>query len=205
MRADARVKIGWCASNVEKRKAELQTGCPHPLEVLTTFAGSREDEAALHRDFADLRVQGEWFQYEEPLVSFVARKVKAVRDTKRKAPGAGFIQCAAAVGLGAEDPNPFHFGLAKEFGASISIKPLPLDRTDVERLHASGASCIAPINAQAIPPENRDVLLVVHVHDDKTQQIAVRLEPKAIDLLIEILGGVADAARLDAPTVAAGA
>jgi len=62
MRADVRIKIGWCAGNVEKRKAELQTGCPHPLEVLATFAGSREEEAALHRDFADLRVQGEWFQ-----------------------------------------------------------------------------------------------------------------------------------------------
>jgi len=62
MRADVRIKIGWSAGNVEKRKAELQTGCPHPLEVLATFAGSREEEAALQCDFADLRVQGEWFQ-----------------------------------------------------------------------------------------------------------------------------------------------
>jgi hypothetical protein len=128
-----------------------------------------------------------------------------VRDTKRKAPIAGFIQCAAAVGLGAEDPNPFHFGLATEFGASISIKPLPLDRSDVEHLHAMGASGIDSVDAQVIPPENRDVLLVVHVHDYKTQQIAVRLEPKEIDLLVEILGGVADATRRDAASVSSDA
>jgi hypothetical protein len=33
IRADARVEIGWCAGS-DKRKAELQTWCPHPLEVL---------------------------------------------------------------------------------------------------------------------------------------------------------------------------
>ncbi len=49
MRADVRIKIGWSAGNVEKRKAELQTGCPHPLEVLATFAGSREEEGRCRR------------------------------------------------------------------------------------------------------------------------------------------------------------
>jgi hypothetical protein len=31
MRADDRAKIGWCGGDVQKRKTELQTGCPHPL------------------------------------------------------------------------------------------------------------------------------------------------------------------------------
>jgi hypothetical protein len=192
MRADTRAKIGWCAGDVHKRKAELQTGCPYPLEVLLTFAGTPEDEGTLHREFADLRVQGEWFRYEGRLVAFVARKLKPMRDTNRKAPHGAFIECVAAVGPGAEDPNPFHLRLPEEHPASLSVRPVPWDRSDAERLHKTGASGLAPVDADVVPPSGRDVLLVVRVHDEQTGQIAIRLEPREIDALVEALGGRTD-------------
>jgi hypothetical protein len=97
MRAGDRVKIGWCAGDVQKRRAELQTGCPDLLEIIVTFPGTRADEATLHADFAALRGVGEWFRYEEPLVRFVKLKTRPDRTTNRRAPSSAFIECAVAV------------------------------------------------------------------------------------------------------------
>lgn len=54
------LKIGW-ARHPESRLAELQTGAPFLLRVVTTFPGQREDETALHRLFFSARIHGEWF------------------------------------------------------------------------------------------------------------------------------------------------
>lgn len=54
------VKIGYAASPAQ-RLAELQTGNHLDLRVLASFPGTLEDEAALHRRFAILRIRGEWF------------------------------------------------------------------------------------------------------------------------------------------------
>jgi hypothetical protein len=75
-------------------------------------------------------------------MEFVARKSKHVRDTKRQAPDAGLLECVAAVGVGSEDPNPFHRHLPKEHRAFLSIRPIPWDRSDADRLHTSGDSGI---------------------------------------------------------------
>jgi len=61
-----RVKIGTTA-NLKGRLHSL----PHD-EVLATEPGSYPIERARHAAFADLRVTGEWFRYEEPLVSHIA-------------------------------------------------------------------------------------------------------------------------------------
>lgn len=61
-----RVKIGY-TTNLRQRLHNL----PHD-EVLATEIGTMADERARHRMFADLRVTGEWFRYEEPLISHIA-------------------------------------------------------------------------------------------------------------------------------------
>lgn len=61
-----RVKIGY-TTNLRQRLHNL----PHD-EVLATEPGTLQDERARHVAFADLRVTGEWFRYEEPLVSHIA-------------------------------------------------------------------------------------------------------------------------------------
>lgn len=55
------VKIGWAKHSPAARMATLQTGCPHHMFVRAFFAGSQEDERRMHRTFADLRANGEWF------------------------------------------------------------------------------------------------------------------------------------------------
>ena len=66
LRFGDRVKIGY-TTNLPARLRTL----PHD-EVLATEPGSIQDERARHAAFADLRVTGEWFRFEEPLVSHIA-------------------------------------------------------------------------------------------------------------------------------------
>lgn len=54
------VKIGW-SRNPFFRVATLSTGSAEPLALANWIEGSRSDEAFLHKQFATLRVRGEWF------------------------------------------------------------------------------------------------------------------------------------------------
>ncbi|MCC9312352.1 GIY-YIG nuclease family protein [Kitasatospora sp. RB6PN24] len=58
--ASGPVKIG-CTTDLQRRLATLQCGSPIKLQLLATFAGGRELEAALHRLLATHRLEGEWF------------------------------------------------------------------------------------------------------------------------------------------------
>lgn len=56
------VKIGY-ASNVERRMRHLQAGCPYKLTVVRVVDGDRIAEAAYHQEFADDRIDREWFRW----------------------------------------------------------------------------------------------------------------------------------------------
>jgi hypothetical protein len=68
------IKIGW-AANPEKRKRELQTGAPGPLNILHTIPGGVRQERALHELLKEARLHGEWFS---------AKPVLALLEEKRK-------------------------------------------------------------------------------------------------------------------------
>lgn len=59
-------KIG-VASDVQSRLAQLSTGNPFELEVLSVygFANAEPIERALHQRFTDARRRGEWFELSE--------------------------------------------------------------------------------------------------------------------------------------------
>ena len=60
---DGPVKIGRTAGNrLWARIAELQTGQHEHLRLLMIGAGGAAVESALHREFADRRLRGEWFE-----------------------------------------------------------------------------------------------------------------------------------------------
>jgi hypothetical protein len=61
------LKIGK-AKDVQRRIAELQTGCPYPLELVGSLKCNSERHAlgleqAAHRLFKRSRSRGEWFEY----------------------------------------------------------------------------------------------------------------------------------------------
>jgi hypothetical protein len=74
MRLGNRVKIGW-SSNLAVRVATIQ-----PEEVMATEDGGQKLEARRHKEFADLRVSGEWFRLEEPLIAHIEALQRRAED-----------------------------------------------------------------------------------------------------------------------------
>lgn len=66
MRAGPFVKIGF-ATDIRRRVAELQTGCPFELDLLCLIHGQPADELRLHSRFDHLRERKEWFRLEDDL------------------------------------------------------------------------------------------------------------------------------------------
>jgi hypothetical protein len=65
------VKIGFTKHHPKRRLAELQTGSPSPLKLLSFFAGTMTEEQKLHQSFAALGIHREWFRFEGKLRDFV--------------------------------------------------------------------------------------------------------------------------------------
>lgn len=74
LRGGDHVKIGH-SRDVEKRRAELQTGNPYQLELLAQVPGSPVDERALHKRFAAERVAGEWFRITPELEQVIQERL----------------------------------------------------------------------------------------------------------------------------------
>jgi hypothetical protein len=69
------VKIGYTSgTSAEKRVSEIQPGSPTLLQLVAVLPGHQNGEAALHAEFADLRLHHEWFRLEGDLRALV-RKV----------------------------------------------------------------------------------------------------------------------------------
>jgi hypothetical protein len=74
-RISDRCKIGY-STNLPNRMASLGVE-----ELMATEAGGPRKERERHCQFADLRVHGEWFRYEGPLVEHVQRLANGWRST----------------------------------------------------------------------------------------------------------------------------
>ena len=64
------IKIG-AAVDVPSRLKGLQTSSAYPLSLLATISGGLEREHSLHRQFAHLRVRGEWFHPAPELMTLI--------------------------------------------------------------------------------------------------------------------------------------
>jgi hypothetical protein len=67
----ARVKLGY-SIEPEKRLRELQTGSPYELALLSKWRARPATERRLHREFAEYRVKGEWFELPRQLIERLA-------------------------------------------------------------------------------------------------------------------------------------
>jgi hypothetical protein len=72
------VKIGM-SGDISKRLRVLRTMSPLPLELLGVIPGGRNEEAALHREWAAQRLHGEWFQATPELLGRIAGLTTAAR------------------------------------------------------------------------------------------------------------------------------
>ena len=65
------IKIGF-ATDLTKRIASLQTGCPDDLRLLAVVDGGREVERRMHNRVAGDRIRGEWFRPTAEVLALVA-------------------------------------------------------------------------------------------------------------------------------------
>jgi len=66
------VKIG-IAANVGIRRAQMQTGSPHPVSVLVETPGGADLERDLHEVFRHSRMEGEWFRLSGAVSKFIVQ------------------------------------------------------------------------------------------------------------------------------------
>jgi T5orf172 domain len=66
------IKIGCTSRPLRKRLEALNTCSLDRVRLLAWMDGGREDEAALHQQFAACRHRGEWFRPAPALVRFIA-------------------------------------------------------------------------------------------------------------------------------------
>lgn len=69
MSSGSLVKIGY-STQPRSRYLSLRTGCPD-LKTEMLMPGTREDERAFHRRFAEFREIGEWFRPEGALLEYM--------------------------------------------------------------------------------------------------------------------------------------
>lgn len=64
------VKIGY-SGDLSRRVLAISNGLGCAVRVLRQLPGGPRTEKWLHRKFADLRVRGEWFRFDEAMMSVV--------------------------------------------------------------------------------------------------------------------------------------
>lgn len=67
------IKIGFTTS-LQRRMVQLNTGAPSGVKLLHLEPGTLQTEKLLHRHFADLRVNGEWFKKSPVLLAHIERR-----------------------------------------------------------------------------------------------------------------------------------
>lgn len=65
------IKIGFSSTGAIDRLLVLQGANPRPLTLVATMPGTKALETELHARFHSLRVRGEWFRAEAPLLDFI--------------------------------------------------------------------------------------------------------------------------------------
>lgn len=64
------IKIGWAINPMQRLKT-LQTGSSDILNLIGYFPGRRQDEVRLHHRFMRYRQQGEWFENNDELLTYI--------------------------------------------------------------------------------------------------------------------------------------
>ncbi len=74
---DGPIKIGITRHDPRKRMVKIQSDCPWPVRLLGTIKGDVEQEATIHRQLGQFKIQGEWFHPVEQVVAAVQSAIKS--------------------------------------------------------------------------------------------------------------------------------
>ena len=66
-----RIKIGY-SDNPDKRIKQLLTGSALALEMRAVMPGSQATEKELHQRFSHLRIENEWFEFNDEIRQYIA-------------------------------------------------------------------------------------------------------------------------------------
>jgi len=128
---DTPIKIG-VSVDPDERLNGIQTGHPERLSVLARIPGTQQTEAELHRKFAHLRMQGEWFKPDPALRDFIISATTAAREDIGNALGEGITHRQAEVASLITD------GLTnKEIAARLGISERTVEREVTATLSAA--------------------------------------------------------------------
>ena len=75
LKANDKIKIGY-ADDPSKRIPSIQTSSPFELEVLLIIDGNYDKERELYKKFQKHRTQGEWFDLEGPIQTFIKENLE---------------------------------------------------------------------------------------------------------------------------------
>lgn len=130
-------KIGFTRRDVQERRAALQTGNPLALEVVTTWPGTMEDEARLHRLLAPYRREGEWFELTIPsLLTLICQMAALSPPAPKPAPPSAVLKDDALNARVVGDIRTYYLECGPE-DETVKVSPYLMDllRMGVVRGH----------------------------------------------------------------------
>jgi len=90
------VKIGW-TKNLKRRFSALRTGNPSVLTVIRTLEGYRALEIWLHEQFSTYRVRGEWFRFDERMLTITPPDVFPSKGNVKQLPVRQVMEPATSI------------------------------------------------------------------------------------------------------------
>lgn len=76
------VKIGHTRYSVQTRLSQIQPFCPFPLLAEYAYFGHVKEEHEIHKTLSHLRVEFEWFKYNQEMRDFIAKLRKTTREAE---------------------------------------------------------------------------------------------------------------------------
>jgi hypothetical protein len=159
---DGPIKIGLTTKPVCGRLAALQTASPYPLALLAVlWPDDPMDERSIHAHFRPLRMMGEWFRPEPPLLDFIERVRRDGRSALRVVPRRRRRDCpsdqrrrrmSGRVGRPPAGTDPiqatrrFHCAEIRLADKATEAATAAICRVDASTVRRWVAWCLAPAN-----------------------------------------------------------
>lgn len=97
-----RVKIGW-TRDLDARVGALNASTADNFQLLRVITGGKPTERWLHKKFAHLRIKGEWFQFDQAMLTIVTPDELPIRRGRGRVMSSAEAHLIIALHCGMED------------------------------------------------------------------------------------------------------